>query len=242
MSRKKILFFIVEGISDSSALQYMLEKIFNNQHVVVKIAGGDITSDLKTTVSNVPTKITQLIKSEYGAIAKPGDFIEVIQLVDLDGVFIDPENVVYENQDHIIYDETCIRCKNVEAIKNRNKSKAAILDRMIHLKTVWRSIPYSVYFFSCNLDHVIHNNANLDDNLKDKKATKFALKYKDNPKGFISYFTDSPFSLVDDYNHTWEFIKGETNSLKRYSNFGLLFTEYAKNGKLFKIEEDNSLM
>lgn len=63
LSRKKILFFIVEGISDSSALQYMLEKIFNNQHVVVKIAGGDITSDLKTTVSNVPTKITQLIKS-----------------------------------------------------------------------------------------------------------------------------------------------------------------------------------
>lgn len=66
MSRKKIIFFIVEGIADKTALAVALEKIYSNQRVVVKVVGGDITSDYKTTPENVPKKIVELVKNGLG--------------------------------------------------------------------------------------------------------------------------------------------------------------------------------
>lgn len=229
LSRKKILFFIVEGISDYSALTDMLEKIFTNQHVIVQTAQGDITSDKYVTSTNIPKKITDLIKSYYNNSFKPKDFVEIIQLVDMDGAFINPKDIIYDNCDKPIYEKSSIRCKNVNSIYQRNQKKISILNRLISLPTVWGTIPYSVYFFSCNLDHVIHNEANVSATLKNEKASKFASHYKNNPQEFITFFTKNEFSLTDDYNSSWDFIKMDNNSLKRYTNFGLIFTEKSKN-------------
>lgn len=239
MSRKKILFFIVEGISEYSALTNMLEKIFTNQKVIVQVADGDITSDRYTTSTNVPTKILELIKSYFNSTFKPGDFVEIIQLVDMDGAFIDPEKIVFDNCQSPIYEDSCIRCRNVESIQKRNQRKSAVLKRLISLPTVWKSIPYSIYFFSCNLDHVIHDNPNLDNKLKNEKALQFAVNFKNDPQDFISYFKNSNFSIVDDYNNSWNFIKMDNNSLKKYTNFGLIFTNNAKNKTLISLDNND---
>lgn len=223
MARKKILFFIVEGVSEFSALSVALEKIFESSQVVVRIAGGDITSDITTTPDNVITRIVEQIKDELGRSVKPSDFLGVVQLVDTDGVFIDPEQVV--KGEKLYYDTDVIKTDRVQAIRRRNECKSKVLNKLIRTARVWRTIPYRVFFFSVNLDHVLHDISNLDDSLKEKKAYGFAKDYKNNLKGFVEFFCDNTFTVRKNYADSWEFIKKGTNSLKRYSNFNLIFKD-----------------
>lgn len=228
LDRKKILFFIVEGASDSSAVASALEKIFNSQRVTVRIVGGDITSEKSTTPQNIISKLVAEIKNEMGKGFTAKDFAEVIQLVDTDGVFIPDENV-REGHPDIFYGEDEIVCKDKEKIIERNKRKSLILNKLISMPKIWKTIPYSVYFFSSNLDHVLHNNSNLPREDKDPMATDFARDYENNPEGFIEFFSNSSFSLTGEYSETWDFIRADFNSLKRYTNFNLLFGDNAKN-------------
>lgn len=231
LSRKKILFFIVEGISDSTAISSTLETIFNSDTVIVRVTGGDITSKTGVSTSNICAKIVAEIKDEMGRGFKPKDFAGVIQLVDTDGVFIKDDKII-ESDGPIFYGENIITCDNPKAIVKRNHIKSAVLNRLMTMNCVWGTIPYYVYYFSSNLDHVIHNNSNLDDSLKDKYATEFAKRYESNTSGFINFFTESEFAINNGYEKSWSFIKEGTNSLKRYTNFGLLFLNDYNNSQV----------
>lgn len=145
----------------------------------------------------------------------------MIQLVDLDGVFIDSSKVVKSNE--LKYEEDRILANNPQEIIDRNNRKSQILNRLITLPKVWKIVDYKVYFFSCNLDHIIHNERNLDDNLKYDYSSQFAIQYKDDIKGFIEFFSNQSFSLHGEYSETWKFVKQDENSLKRFTNFNLLF-------------------
>lgn len=92
-----------------------------------------------------------------------------------------------------------------------------------------RSIPYSVYYMSCNLDHVLHNKRNSDSFTKENDAYDFAIRYKNNINDFIKFMCESEFSIVDNYNESWKFIEKENNSLNRYSNFGICLIKDIKN-------------
>ena len=75
---------------------------------------------------------------------------------------------------------------------------------------------------SCNLDHVLYNRLNLSDEEKELLAFNFAKKYKDDLDLFKSFIFDSSFSLYSmSYRESWEYIKKNNNSLKRYTNFGI---------------------
>lgn len=80
-----------------------------------------------------------------------------------------------------------------------------------------------VYFFSTNLEHVLHNIQNAKDEDKLKLAEKFEDKFYENPHNFIEFINDSEYALNDTYSETWNFIKQNNNSLKRYTNFNLFF-------------------
>lgn len=48
------------------------------------------------------------------------------------------------------------------------------------------SIPYSIYFFFCNLDHVLHGDANIPYGYeKAKRAEEFARKHENTPECFF---------------------------------------------------------
>lgn len=230
--RKKVLFFIVEGISDSAAIANALEKIFSSEKVVVRVTQGDITSENSTTPQNISSKIVEEIKREMGRGYKPSDFTEVVQIVDTDGVFVSPEKVEYKQIDEVYYDEDRILCNNTDEIVKRNIKKALVLNRLIGLPMVWRSIPYSVYYMSANLDHVLHNDSNLPIEQKTNLADQFALQYKNDPAGFIQFFSSNQFTVQGEYQRTWDFIKLDAHSLHRHSNIHLLFSEKAKNGSI----------
>ena len=108
----------------------------------------------------------------------------------MDGAYIPDSSVIKTpGEDKPRYTLTEIQTSNPERLRERNKHKQSKLDKMSVMKKVWASIPYRVYYMSCNLDHVLHNKMNSTDEEKEKNAYDFAKKYKDNIEGFLMRLT-----------------------------------------------------
>lgn len=84
---------------------------------------------------------------------------------------------------------------------------------------------------SCNLDHVLYNKLNSSDIDKRNDAYEFAKLYKDDTQNCVKFFTESDFSVVDDYKQSWEYIEKDLHSLERHTNFGLCFEKDSDNNK-----------
>lgn len=225
MARKKIVFVIVEGPSDDTALGVIISRLYDRNTVYIKIMHGDITTDYNIEPKNVVNALGEIVKNYANSMhLKQIHFQEIIHLVDMDGAYISDE-CIKENVDakNPIYSLKEIQTKEPNNLKNRNKHKRDKIKRMYQLKKVWGSIPYRVYYMSCNLDHVLYGELNCTDDEKEKKAYKFAKKYKNDLDGFLTFISKSDFSILYKYKESWEFIMKDLHSLERYSNFGLCF-------------------
>lgn len=70
----------------------------------------------------------------------------------------------------------------------RNEQKQRVLYRLSSEKMIGKS-PYAVYYFSRNMEHVLHNDArNLSNEEKANYADEFADTYSQNPEGFIESY------------------------------------------------------
>ncbi|MGL5639787.1 MAG: hypothetical protein ACRCW7_10710, partial [Cetobacterium sp.] len=72
---------------------------------------------------------------------------------------------------------------------------------------------------------VLHNLIDVPDNQKRILAEKFNDEYEDNFDEFKAFITNKEFAVNGNYAETWEFIKKDNNSLKRFSNIHLLLKE-----------------
>lgn len=233
MKNKKILLFIVEGITDKTCLGFVLSQILNSNKVEFALTNGDITSKNGIDANNVASKIGNIVKQFSGKIFKPSDFIEIVHLVDMDGTYIVDSQIVEKTPEIPIdpnkpqkpyYSDSQIFVDNIEVIIQRNKQKSAVLNRIISLKSVWKTIPYSIYFFSCNLDHVMHGERNLFEKDKLVYAEQFENNYGCSPQRFLDFLNTQEIAVQGNYEETWHFIRTECNSLKRHTNFQLFFS------------------
>lgn len=225
VARKKIVFVIVEGPSDDEALGVIFSRLYNKNAVHVEITHGDMTSELSAVPGNIASKIGNLIrgyaKSNHYRAA---DFQEVIHLIDMDGAYI-PETAVVEDLEKKkpFYTTTEIRTAKPVQLSARNKRKRENIDRICFMHKVWGSIPYSAYYMSANLDHVLYDKLNSTDDEKENDAYAFAKKYKDHLEDFLTFISDSDFSVCSDFRESWEYIKAERRSLERHTNLGICF-------------------
>ncbi len=89
MPRKKVVLFIVEGITEQESLELVLTTLIeDNNEVVFEVVGGDITSRNDVDIANVKNKITEAIKDGGKRKFKPSDYLEIVHLIDMDGAFI----------------------------------------------------------------------------------------------------------------------------------------------------------
>ncbi|MGH4050801.1 MAG: hypothetical protein ACREVX_05530 [Clostridium sp.] len=226
---KKIVLFIVEGVTDKNSLALILSKIIEKDKIVrFKIINGDMTAENGVNASNILTKITNYIKDFITCdVYKKSDILNVIHLVDMDGAYIKDDLILQKNHensksdDSIEYSTENIYAKNIENIKSRNKQKSQILSKLAATDTVYGNLSYGIYFFSSNLEHVMHNRQCVLSHEKRKYAHMFEDKFAQSPLAFVEFMNDSEFALTGDYDDTWDFIKKDVNSLKRYTNFNL---------------------
>lgn len=225
VSRKKIVFVIVEGPSDDDALGMFLDELFDQSTVHVEIMHCDVTTERDASTSNIRQKCCDIIKkyAEKNHFAKE-HFQQVIHLVDTDGAFIS-DDIIETNteQQSVLYFPDKIFCKNRNDIISRNKQKSSILNMLVHTSSIWGTIPYRVFYMSCNLDHVLYDKPNSTDEEKEANSWAFAKKYVKKPEELITFFSQSDFSVHGSYQETWEYIMKENNSLNRHTNFSLCF-------------------
>lgn len=223
MPSKKVILFIVEGTTEETSLSSILKKINENKKVYFHLVNTDITSEFSSNTSNILKKINDEIrKSISKKYFKKSDIIEIVHIVDLDGAYIDSQNVIYHNDEKIKYFSDYIKTKNVQNVINRNNRKSQILNKLSATRII-NGIPYKIFFFSTNLEHVLHNIQNATREEKNRLAQEFEDKFYDKPIEFIEFISNKTFALNKEYEATWEFIKKGNNSLKRYTNFNLYF-------------------
>ena len=235
MARKKVVFVIVEGASDDTALGVILNRLYDKNKVHIEIMHGDITTDLNVDPNDIVSAICDIVKKYADSMHfSQCHFQQVIHLVDMDGSFI-PESAIIENlaAEKPIYSLIDIQTANTKKMALRNKHKQTKLKRISRLKKIWGSVPYQAYYMSCNLDHVLYGKMNSSDEEKESDALAFARRYKDDIDGFLSFISDSDFSRTEGYVESWEFIKREFHSLERFTNLGLCFTVIREERKKF---------
>ena len=224
LARKKIVFIIVEGPSDDTALGTLFHRMYDQNTTFVHIMHRDITAEHGVTPENILARLG----NEVRAYARSNhftnkDFQEIIHIVDLDGAYI-PDSFISENVSvsKTVYSESGITARSAEKIAARNRQKRQNLNKLYTCPQLWK-IPYRVFYMSCNLDHVLYNKLNSSDKEKENDASVFALQYRDHIDAFRAFIADSDFSISTDYKKSWEFIQTRTKSLKRHTNLGLCF-------------------
>lgn len=225
MKTKKIVLFIVEGITDEMSLSLILSKLVQDSSVQFQVINQDITADFNSNCQNIIRKIDSQVKkflAQNNGLKKT-DIKEIIHLVDTDGAFIKEDFVKEDmNQEKTFYTHNSIVTNKRDLIVERNERKSCILNKLYQTSHIGR-IGYKVYFFSCNLEHVLHNCQNTAYEKKRSYSYNFVDKYVGQENGFVDFLSQNDFTTPGDYKETWQFIKEDCNSLNRYCNFHLYF-------------------
>lgn len=221
---KKVILFVVEGISDKNALNPIIAELLQSERVYFEVVHGDVTSDYKRyTATNIKQKLTEIVN---GYLNKSNfhvdDLLEIIWITDLDGAYIKEDNIVYTDIDKVEYYENEIKTRHTSEIHMRNIVKSGILNNLVRsndLEVRGKLIKFQIYYMSCNLDHVLYNDRNLDPLQKNIKAIEFADSYAGIEERFIEFLDG--FLLSDDYETSWNKVKFQNNSLNRYTNLSI---------------------
>ena len=221
---KKVVLFLVEGASDLTSLEF-IDNINTDETIKFQITSGDITSKLNITPQNCREEINKILLSflERSKLRKT-DIIKIIHILDVDGVYIPEINIIEDkNIKKFLYTINGIVAPSKENVQKRNESKKQIMEKLLVTSKI-NSIPYEMYYMSCNLEHVLHDK--LEDISEDEKkelANKFADRFYEKEIEFIDFINNKDFKVLGDYKATWDFIKKDLNSVNRYSNFWLFF-------------------
>lgn len=222
---RKVVLFIVEGITDKTALGNVLSNLFNSETVRFAMTEGDITTDKAVNSGNVLSNLNTVIKKALEKNAfHTSDLLRVIHLIDTDGAFI-PDTSVMENQDaeSIEYTNNEILTTNRTSVLARNAKKKNLVSILRGKREIGKK-PYHIFYFSRNMEHSLHGErAELSPSRKMELADQFDTKYGDNPQAFLELIRHGGFAAQGDYEQTWNFIYEGIHSLERFSNLHTLF-------------------
>ena len=247
--RKKFILFIVEGYNDKTEIDAVLHSPWFEQYrqlyePVFYITHGDVmlssirvrNRKVKVTAVNIQKVLDDIVldfrrtSGPYSNISV-SDIQEVVQITDTDGTFIPRYNVIRDNSCvYSTYFDDCIRINNIDGIIGRNRRKSEIIKKLLNVKQIG-NIPYSLYYVSCNMDHVLSNERNLSREAKGDNSKKFAFTCRKTPGHLSQSLFNSKIMANGTYEESWEIIQDGLNSLGRYTNFNLFFTDMAKNLK-----------
>lgn len=241
--RFPIVVSVSEGKTDIPYLRMPLSSYFKDKYgyqCKTISLGGDLTSDPLINDEEFLHLHALLIESELSSpdnkidedIAK--NIQEIVQIIDIDQVFLSEDLIIEDDsKEDFFYTREGTLYKSKDAVIKRNLLKIKRINQLLGLKSIHlfnRDIPFSLYFYSVNIDDFHNNSAlNLDDKEKAKLATLFERKYllKESHKGkvklFLSIFAkNNPPDFPDGINESWDYIKCDNHCLLKCSNAFLI--------------------
>ncbi|MFQ6793553.1 MAG: hypothetical protein ACLRT4_12310 [Thomasclavelia sp.] len=240
---KKIILFIVEGLSDKDALEPIIAELVDTTKIMFEVLRCDLTtniSDVWLRNLNMKERVARIVKNflEQNHGIKKKHIEKIIFLTDMDGCYIDEKYIYYCKDDREFrYEDDGIYTDRVTTAIKRNQMKSRNLNIVNSTREIY-NLPFEIYYFSCNLDHVLHDERNLKQSLKEDYAFDFADKYEDKEDEFIDFINDKSLYLSLNYKDSWQLIKENKNSLLRYTNLNVFFInniEYMKENAKIKI-------
>lgn len=245
--RKRVVLVLVEGRSERELLEYFISSLYEriDESLLVyfpliekdhESVGGDITSQIFVKPKNIEEKIYKSFMKNLFDREKlyPKDVCEVIQIVDMDGVYINDDQIqVDPAAEKYYYDTDRLLVGSKEQVKQaaeRNQRKRENLDYLLSLdeiKLQTKRVKYSVYYFSSNLDHFFHGDANLDGR-KTELARAIGSCYMLDDGGverFVEFVCSDPNAAQGKtLEESWEWIRERgSNSLHAGTNINILF-------------------
>jgi hypothetical protein len=204
------------------------------------VYGGDITSAVGVYPRNIERKIFE--KCIRPLVRKNGIYPKriqkIIQIVDTDGAFLPPENIINSIASRAIkkpyYNpkDGVIETNDIESIQKRNirkRENICYLSSKESIAIESKTIPYEIYFFSSNMDHYINNNPNTSGDSKRTLADRFVRKYGLSTDTYTKFFFEDPNSIgYLGYKESWEEIQKHSNSVQRFTNIDFLLRKLLK--------------
>ena len=231
-----VIVFLLEGFSDIQALEYPLSLFLDeiNEDVIPIFLcppndRGDIANDPSVDQNEVIRRIPAWWDID-GQLRKKGlrmsDVVEIIQIIDIDGVYLDDSKIIYSPVKKIQYYEDKIVCPNRNRIIDRNLHKRHSISKLKSINSLTintHCIPYSFYYFCCNIDHFTSGERNLVYKEKVLKASTFAYSFGSGDE-FLEFFLSeqNKCNAITNYKDSWELLKSNNNSLTYSSNLHLL--------------------
>ena len=217
----------MEGPTDEDALAAKFTKLVAEHGIEFDVLHTDITADEGMTAKYIEKKIKEEIGKylRKNPFLKAKDILKIIQIIDTDGAFIAPPLVKQSENGKTEYFDTYISAKNKDRLVRRNISKRGIVYSLYNCNIV-AGYPYEIYYFSRNMEHVLHDKAEgLKNEEKEDLAFEIADQYHEEPEKFLQFLYDDAFHVPGTYKETWEFIMKEDHSLKRYGNVAVFFEQ-----------------
>lgn len=228
-AEKKVLLFLVEGTTDSTSLGLVLSRIVESEDVRFHVLGGDLCYRYRINRQNAARTIMRPVNSflqRYRLRRK--DILKIVHIIDTDGAFIPPTRVFHGGNEHAYYGSDKIVTFSDDSMRARNEHKTNAAMALSELDTV-EQIPYALYYFSRNIEHVLHDRTDtLSSAEKRELSERFENEYAEDPEAFVSFICSRAVAVRGSYEQTWDYIFRGTNSLKRGTNLGLLFSSMKK--------------
>lgn len=243
--RKKVLLFLVEGITDRITFELALTKLLQNERVEFLIMDGDITYDPLISADTIVRHVGDTVRRvEDRYKFRPGDFFKVVHIIDTDAAFIPDAKVLDGSMNPeaatggkaTLYDpQRGIWTQHVKAVRERNHQKKQKVQRLCAQKQICRYIPYGLYYLSMNLEHVLYNRPNVSTSEKLMLAKQKEKEYIRAPQTLLSFFLQPAIAKGGgEYRGSWQYIFEGNHSLGRCSNLNILLTEIQEAGLMEK--------
>lgn len=234
---KKVILLLMEGPSDEDALLAPTKaaisdvlvdsECFHTDVTTASLfpynASFDVSSDVSKTVGDF---VDSYLDKNPGY--DWGDLAAVIQVIDLDGALVRPDSVIEDWSTHKIqYGDEAISTPDRDFLLRRNRVKTASIKKLCNIETIGKGrkkIPYRIFFMSRNLEHALYGiSRELCDEEKEQLSFAYAKTCRDKPSFFLDSLKDEAIAVPGGYEETWRHCFQGTNSLKRGSNYHLLF-------------------
>lgn len=242
--KRKVILVLVEGKTDRNTFETAITDLFESRDNSLEVffpmirdedvdRGGDITTTYKVWPRNIEKEIYNRFLANFFDEVKlfPKDISEIIHLVDMDGAYISDDAIIY-GEERIKYDNGCIITNQRNRIIKRNIQKRENLDYLSSVDAIsvrQKKVKYSIYYFSSNIDHYLHNSANLDCKTKVELSESISAVYDRNPDAFLRLFLeDLDATGKMGYEESWNYIKQGANSIDRHTNIDILLNKIIK--------------
>lgn len=233
---KKVVLLIVEGKSEEELLHNQLRKQFQGYDIRFEIQYGDVLFSFN--------KNRQPIKNIIGDIVnrflkkrkfKKNDMLGVLHVLDTDGCFIPKEDIQIDSSQSasLWYESENLKVPNqsqLEYMIKRNEVRSRNIRTMNSIQSILgKTVPYQMYYFSRNLEHVLFNEPNPNKETKISDIERFVNELEESVEDFLNrlFETEKLDTYVERYKDSWEKVSLDTQSLQRSTNLPLLF-EYIR--------------